>query len=72
MKLEPIGIQRTGRVSVSWVASTRKTDSVIRWALLCPPNDKIKRRKLQKWIEKNQEKVDDIISELEEEGYQID
>ncbi|TFH04900.1 MAG: hypothetical protein E4H14_13785 [Candidatus Thorarchaeota archaeon] len=46
----------------------QKQDSVIKWLLLAPPNDKVKNAKARKWMKENKGKVAVIRKQLEKQG----
>ena len=53
--------ERTGRVTVKWVATTMSKEDALRWAEICSPNDVRKRDAVrdwqrtvaERWIDKN-------------------
>jgi len=59
---------QTGRVTSKWVLTIGKQDSVIRWLLIAPPNDKVKRAKAAKWLKEKKERVAVIRKQLEKKG----
>ncbi len=58
----------TNRVSLKWVAKTKNKDDAIRWALIAPPNDQRKNRRVQKWLAKIPDDVERVQSILRSEG----
>jgi hypothetical protein len=70
---EVVYYENSGRVSVKWEARTVGTESMIRWALMCPPNHPEKEVVLKKWLSKRKsEDVRKVVEELEREGMEID
>ncbi len=41
---------KTGRVSLKWIAKTKRKEDAIRWALIALPNDERKRERVRKWL----------------------
>ena len=69
---EVVYYENSGRVSVKWEARTVGTKSMIRWALVCPPNHPEKEVALKKWLSKRKsEDVGKVAEELEREGMEI-
>ncbi|MHA1577186.1 MAG: hypothetical protein ACTSU3_07480 [Candidatus Thorarchaeota archaeon] len=62
---------RTGRFSVNWTAYVFKNEDKMRWALLCPPNDIIKRKKVAKWVRENQDLSIEVKEQLHRQGHKI-
>ncbi|MGY5871595.1 MAG: hypothetical protein RTV72_05065 [Candidatus Thorarchaeota archaeon] len=63
---------RTGRLSINWTAYVFKNEDKMRWALLCPPRDIVKRKKVIEWIRENQDLSIEVKKQLLSEGYRID
>jgi len=63
---------RTGRLSINWTAYVFKNGDKMRWALLCPPRDIVKREKVVEWIRQNQDLSFKVKKQLQNEGYRID
>ena len=49
-RIKEITIFNSGRVSVTWVARTRKQEDAINWALLALPAAGYKRKKVKLWL----------------------
>ncbi len=62
---------RTGRFSVNWTTYVFKNEDKMRWALLCPPNDKVKREKVAEWVQDNQDLAIEVKEQLQSEGQRI-
>jgi hypothetical protein len=64
--------EKSGRVSLKWEARTQGVNSMIRWALICPPNHPEKEVALKKWLTKRKsEDVTRIADDLKSEGLEI-
>ncbi|MHA1636659.1 MAG: hypothetical protein ACTSUO_00095 [Candidatus Thorarchaeota archaeon] len=61
----------TGRVSALWRARTRGKDDVMRIAILAPPADIQKNKKVRDWIETELDRYTRISNELREKGWVI-
>ncbi len=59
--------ENTGRLSTLWHYETRTKDDAMRTALQCPPDDEVKRAKVEKWMnsESESERRERIQSEIE-------
>ena len=42
--------EKTGRLSARWQYETRTKEDAMRVAFKCPPDDDVKRRKVEKWM----------------------
>ena len=60
--------KKTGKVSVGWVAKTDTFDDAIKWAVLCPPNDIGKRKKVMGFLSAHEEDCTRIKDELIKAG----
>ena len=58
----------SGRVSSLWHARTNSIEDAMRAAILTPPEDVVKRDKVEKWIGENQELAKKVRQDLEKEG----
>jgi len=47
--------EKTNKVSVHWVGRTTGNTEAMKWAKLCPPNDEIKRKAVEKWLNDRQD-----------------
>ena len=63
--------ERTGKVSVSWRASTDGLDNILRWALLCPPNDTRKRKRVREWLLSRPKDMERVREEVIRKGIEI-
>ncbi|MFW9909604.1 MAG: hypothetical protein ACFFEF_13615, partial [Candidatus Thorarchaeota archaeon] len=54
----------SGRVSALWRAKTRKLDDAMRVAVLAPPDDIVKKKKVQTWIQSQPERHARILGEI--------
>ncbi|MHA1638267.1 MAG: hypothetical protein ACTSUB_09670 [Candidatus Thorarchaeota archaeon] len=52
--------EKTGKVTVHWLASTIDIEHTTRWALLCPPDDIQKKSLVRKWLPNHSELVEQI------------
>ena len=75
VKIDPeevVYYENSGRVSVKWEARTVGTKSMIRWALVCPPNHPEKEVALKMWLSKRKsEDVRRVVEDLERDGIEI-
>ncbi len=60
--------EKSGRVTVQWLAITRRTEDAIRWALLAPPDDQRKRGQLVEGLKRLSSLVEKVAARLREEG----
>ncbi|MHA2023687.1 MAG: hypothetical protein ACTSWQ_08515, partial [Candidatus Thorarchaeota archaeon] len=61
----------TGRVSTLWRAKTIGKDDAMRIAILSPPDDVQKNKKVRDWIETELDRYTRVSDELREEGWKI-
>ncbi len=61
----------TGRVSALWRARTQTLDDAMRVAILAPPDDEIKKQKVQSWVKLESPRYRRILYELNERGMQM-
>ncbi|MHA2425824.1 MAG: hypothetical protein ACXAEF_13620 [Candidatus Thorarchaeota archaeon] len=61
--------EESGRVSSLWHASTKTSEDAMRAAILTPPEDVIKRDKVEKWVGENQELAERIRKNLLNDGF---
>jgi len=60
--------QKTGRVSIKWVATTQSVEDTIRWYLIAPPNDVRKNGKARLLMSHRPERVERIKKQIQSEG----
>ena len=60
--------ERTNRVSVRWCLQTSGQDEAIKWVLLAPPNDVIKRKKTIEWMKQHSDRVGHVKERLRRAG----
>ncbi|MFX0045974.1 MAG: hypothetical protein ACFE8Z_09005 [Candidatus Hermodarchaeota archaeon] len=60
--------QKTGRVSIKWVATTQRVEDAIRWYLVAPPNDVRKNGIANLLMSHRLERVERIKMQLRSEG----
>jgi hypothetical protein len=57
--------EKTGRLSALWLYNTRTKDDAMRVGISCPPEDVLKRGKVQGWMSKEEERRQRVLDELE-------
>ena len=60
--------QKTGRVSIKWVATTQCIEDTIRWYLIAPPNDVMKNGRADLLMSHRPVRVERIKKQLQSEG----
>ncbi len=60
--------EKTGRISIKWVATTSGAENAIKWYLIAPPHDVKKNGKAKEWMSLRQEEVERIKGQLEADG----
>jgi hypothetical protein len=65
---EFIRVFKSGRVSVSWKATTQGLDDVLRWAILAPPSSGRKRVAVEIWLSRIQDEAESMFERLVKEG----
>ncbi|MFQ5831563.1 MAG: hypothetical protein ACE5H4_02580 [Candidatus Thorarchaeota archaeon] len=58
--------EQTGRVSVKWTTATSSQEDVAMWGIQAPPNDKRKRRILEKWMKAHPRRVKEARNKIEQ------
>ncbi len=59
----------SGRVSSEWMYSTSRITELMRFVLMCPPNDVTKLEKVKKWVRSRPDLGKPIAEELKSTGY---
>ena len=70
-KASPISIHFHGKsnsVTVSWRLKTASREEAIRLAILAPPNDEIKRRKMREWLRSIPDRVEEMYRQILKNG----
>lgn len=60
--------EKTGRISIKWVATTCGAENTIKWYLIAPPHDVKKLGKVKEWMSLREEEVERIKGQLESDG----
>lgn len=71
MEAKPYAIRyfkKTGKVTVAWVVRTTQTYEMLKFAIVAPPNDVVKRKILRDALQKNKGLVNKALKELTNQG----
>lgn len=64
--------KKSGRVTVQWMAYTKRIRDALRFGLIAPPAHKRKNKLFRKWLQaRPKQEVQKVITQLKEEGFDI-
>jgi len=64
--------KKTGRVTIAFNARTRGVRNAIRFMIIAPPNDKVKKNLAKKMLQSNPDITLEVLGKLNEEKIKID